>query len=143
MATAPTKMCYIPWMQWPDSFARSLPGREFNNSEDTTKARPRYFTITPDGKMQVYPTPDKKYIMHFYCNSAIQELDDELDSPFLPEHLHMMIVWKAVMEYAMYHVDRSVLERARSKYRVFKKLVEDRWMPDIKFITDALYRNLC
>jgi len=142
MSAAPTKLCYIPWMQWPDSFGRSLPGREYNNAEDARKGEPQYFTLTPDGQMLVHPTPDKKYIMHFYCTSAIQELSDDLDEPFLPEHLHLMIVWKALMEYALYHNDRSVFERARSKYRVYKKLLEDRYMPAMKFITDVLYRGI-
>lgn len=137
----PRKMFYVPWNRWPQIFGRTVSRREYNEEQDTQRI-PRWFTYTPDGMLQVYPRPDRLYEIQFWAPKAVQYLEEDTDEPFLEEHHRMAIVYRALMEYALYHDDRSVFERARNKWRSYKKSLEHRYMPDMAMRTDQLYKDL-
>lgn len=137
----PDRLFYVSWTSWPDMFARSESRQEYNVN-DTTEGKPRWYTVAPNGDMYVYPRPDQTYEIQFFAPKAIQTLEVDADEPILDEHYQLGIVYRALMEYALYHDDRSVFERARNKWRSYKKGMEYKYMPDMTFVTDALYRNV-
>lgn len=134
----PKQLYYIPWSHWPASYGRTLSGRVVNESE-LKRGTPQYITINPKGDLQLYPVPDKKYFLEFYPPKKSQTLVQDSDVPILPEEYHMIIVWRALMDYAMYHEDRSVFEKARSKYMFYKKRLEHSDMPEMTLVVDKLY----
>lgn len=136
----PRKLQYIPWSHWPDSYGRTHSGRVVAE-EVSRRGIPSYFTITPEGDLQLYPVPDQEYRLEFFPPKNIQTLQADADVPTLDEEYHMMIVWKALMDYAMYHEDRAIFEKARSKYMFYKKRLEHSDMPDMTLITDTLYNG--
>jgi hypothetical protein len=72
--------------------------------------RPIIFTVAPDRSMRLAPTPDAAYnvILEYYA--APQSLSASTDTPLLPVHYHMAIVYRAVMLYAA-HDDHPQLNQ--------------------------------
>ena len=134
----PTKIYYVSWTSWPMFFGRSSSMLE-HNVDAQKPSRPRFFTINPEGNVWLNCKPDSFYVATFFGPKKVQNLEENTDEPIMPEDLHMGIVWRALMEYGLYHDDRSVFERARSKWRTYKKLMERRLAPDVTLITHKLY----
>lgn len=139
---SPTKLCYIPWSSWASFMGKSQFHLDYNDQEEVI-GRPEYFTITPTGEVWIYPIPDAHYEINIFGPKKIQELSEDTDEPYLESEYRLAIVFRALMEYALYHEDRSVFERARNKYRSYKKALEHRYMPDINLNTSSLYRDIC
>lgn len=136
----PQKVTYVPWSSWPRVYGKTYSG-DLTVSQSGNTNTPRYYTVSPDGSMKMFPAPDKNYTMEFYAPKTIQTLSAEEDVPFIPEEYHHIIVWKCLMDYAMYHDDRGIFEKARNKYGVYKKRLESAEMPSVTLRTDSLYRN--
>ena len=141
MERVPKKLRYISYTDWPDVFGRSPAYREYNATVANKQGTPKWWTIDLQGRMYLYPTPDKVYTIEFTQPRVLQELQSEEDVPILPSEYHMMIVWRALMEYGFYHDDGSVLNKARAKYTLYKKRLESYEMPDVVLRTDSLYRS--
>lgn len=140
--SVPEKLHYVTWNRWPDVYGRYAAYRAYNINNDSTEGKPVWYTINPEGNLQVYPRPDKAYQIQFFAPKAIQELETDTDEPYLDEEYRLAIVFRSMMEYGLYHDDRTVFERARNKYRSYKKALEYRYMPDVHFATDQLYRDI-
>lgn len=139
--SVPDRIFYVTWNRWPEVFGRTKSRREYNSDDVTTEDTPRWFTISPKGDMHVYPRPDKEYQIEFFAPKTIQKLEINTDEPYLDEEYRLAIVFRALMEYSLYHDDRSVFERARNKYRSYKKYLEYRYLPDVGLVTDYLYKG--
>lgn len=137
----PLKVRYVSWNRWPDVFGRVTSRRQLNEDSQVERV-PVWYTVAPDGNMHVYPRPDKVYEIQFFAPKAVHYLEVDIDEPFIAEEYQMGIVYRALMEYGLYHDDRSVFERARNKWRSYKKVLEKIYMPDMNLRTDQLYRDL-
>lgn len=134
----PSKIYFVPWNSWNDSFGRSDAQLEYNDNQNI-EGRPRYFTIAPTGEIWLNPIPDVNYEMQFFGPTAVEELSNDSDTPFLPTDYHDMIVWRAVREYALYHNDTGTAERASVKYTFFKKALDDEYLPHMTKKMDGFY----
>lgn len=78
---------------------------------------PKYVTETPDGLLQMYPPPNKNYVITFDYVRTPQTLTDDADTPTgLPARHQQVIVWKAVMEYALFDEQPALKAKAERRY---------------------------
>lgn len=78
---------------------------------------PRFVTETPDGLLQLYPPPNRNYVLYFDYVKNPQTFALDGDTPTgLPDRYHQIIVWKAVMEFALYDEQGALRARAERKY---------------------------
>lgn len=93
---------------------------------------PRYVAEGPDGKLYFWPRPDKPYSLMYTYSRGITDLVDYDDVPWpIPEDLQLIIVWKAIMEYAQYDQKDRTFLRARDKYRFYNNKLEETLLPDV------------
>lgn len=87
------------------------------------------FTERPDGKLVYYPRPNVAMTaVHEYYRKP-EVLVDPTDVPRMPADLHMAIVWKAVMYYADFNKDWSLLESAEEHYDKLMDPATSRYAP--------------
>lgn len=138
----PSRIYFVPWNNWKDKFGRSNIQLEYND-EKNVEGRPQWFTIAPTGELWLSPIPtaSTNYEMEFFGPTDIQDLSNDSDTPVLPERYHDMIVWKAAYEFHSYHTDAAGMERARQKYMMYKKLLDEEYLTQITLDPTALYRS--
>lgn len=104
------------------SEARKLYYKEYRDFEDEfkdidTPGEPSYITITPDKKLRVYPIPDDVYVLTAKAFNVPQTLAANTDTPTgLPDEFHMVIMWKALMDYGGFEEAGSVFQHANIRY---------------------------
>lgn len=81
----------LRWMDWDRFFITQMRGPR---SIETGK--PEIFTIGPDGKLYLSPTPDKAYKLRGLYRKGIQALAANEDTPDMPERFHDVIVEAAL-----------------------------------------------
>ena len=96
----------------------------------TTEAKaqvgpPRYYSITPDGNMAVYPVPDKDYRLYFIAPKVPQVLEVDADEiSVIPEWMIKGVIWRGILNYALSIQDSNMIEMARVRYNPYKKWLE-------------------
>lgn len=80
---------FVEWEQWR--------GGMYDRSGAT--GTPSRFTVLPNGKLRLYPTPDADVSLQLTYQRVVQELAEDGDVPILPEGHHTAIVWRALMYY--------------------------------------------
>ena len=94
-----------------------------------TEFRPKYFFAAPvstrpqivtytafDNSIQFDATPDAAYIVALPYYMTAEKLAADADVPTLPEELHWLIVWRAVMLYAAYDNAPGLYQNASANY---------------------------
>lgn len=83
----------------------------------TPAAKPIYFTVRRGDKaLLVAPQADAQYTLFFDYWSAPIGLEDNNDVPIYPVEFHMIGVYKAMIDYALYESAPEVLRRAQDRY---------------------------
>lgn len=127
-----TLLCYSTWDQWKQNLDRSQKLKE--------PAQPAFVARSPEGIFRVWPRADKDYYVFATGTLEPQMLEQDSDIPVsLPDRYHNGIVWRAIVDFALYHSDASMLEMARMKYRPYKKWLERREAPEMSLDTTRLY----
>lgn len=124
-----TPLVYMPWNDWSWSIDAWAGGR----------GEPEYITVTPDGDFEVWPRPDKQYVLSFTytkTDGTLSAHDDEPD--LLPARYHDILVWMTVRKSGMYDRDRTIVGRADEHIRLYRNSMEKTLMPDITF-ADSRY----
>jgi hypothetical protein len=76
----------------------------------------QYWTISPSDQFLVGPAPDSA---HFLRADYIKDYTDMVadgDVPALPTRFHMLVVWRALMEYGGFDAAGEVYQRAEKNY---------------------------
>lgn len=134
----PSPIYFVPWNNWQEKLGRNDLQLEYNDEKDI-EGRPQHFTVAPTGELWLNPIPDLEYEMGFIGPTAIQELSADTDTPTLPEAYHDMIMWKAVMDYGMYHSDVASINRGESHYTAYKKNLDQEYLPHMTKRTSQFY----
>lgn len=92
-ASASQPVWFVEWEHWRG-------GRYEHGGGAEVSGMPGYFTIMPDSKLRLYPTPDAAIDLTLSYQRALQELAEDLDEPIMPPRHHTAIVWRALMYYA-------------------------------------------
>lgn len=64
---------------------------------DTSTGSPAYFTIQPDNKIRIGPTPDGAYTISYDYYRSGHTLVTDSDTPLIPAQFHRAIVGRALM----------------------------------------------
>jgi hypothetical protein len=87
---------------------------------------PTRWSISPDNKMLLGPTPDKVYHVRFDYQTPVVTLAADTDEPTMPEDYHMVIVWESLKSVAGFDNAPEVYARAQAEYEsVFNDLWRD------------------
>lgn len=112
-----------------------LPYSTYSNrgyERNAVPGTPRYVTETPDGLLQMYPPPDRNYVITFDYVKTPQTFSDDADTPTgLDDRHHQVIVWKALMEYALYDEQPALRARAERRYEDLYRLLRRDALPKI------------
>jgi len=117
---------HLTYYPWPDFKRMFL----FSTSRTTT-GRPTHFTIKPDKSIVFYPVPDDAYTVVGEYFKRAQVLAADADEPLLPEQYHMLIVWQAIVSYAVYEAAPEVYAGAKEKIRLYLPQLESDSTPTI------------
>lgn len=122
-AATPTDYTLLQWLDYPRFQATFLrPGQQ--------AGVPQYWSESPDGKLLLGPTPDRDLSISIDYFDAEQVLASDLDEPAMPSAHHMVIVWKALQEVAMFDAAPDVMQRAAKNYAAeFDDLLERQGEP--------------
>lgn len=102
------------------------------NSTRSLNARPIAFAVKPNSKdFMLGPKPDGVYevIGEYQTLPVSMSLDD--DVPGLPTHLHMLIVYKAMLSYGLYESAPEVIQRADIQYSRLLSQLEREQLPEM------------
>lgn len=99
----------LTWMDY-DSFRKAfLTGYH-------TPGSVQYWSISPSEELLIGPTPDSA---HFVRSDYIKDYTDmaaDADTVLIPPRFHMLIVWRALMEYGGFDAAGEVYQRAERNY---------------------------
>lgn len=118
-------IAYMPF----NLFTTSYP--EYPNSN---LGKPMVITNTPDGNYDFWPRPDNHYVVKYNYTKAVNELSLTTDVPLnLPTEYHDIIVWKALMFYAHFDNNPTLMKHALQRYAFYRNRMERRLMPQVTF----------
>lgn len=125
-STGVTDETFMTFMDWP-SFRDS---RLFGANRSVT-GKPIEFSIRPSNKaMALFGIPDAVYTMVGEYWKRAQSMSENTDEPLIPSQFHMIIVWRALMEYATYENAPEAYAKGESNYRrMLVKLEGDQLPP--------------
>jgi hypothetical protein len=95
------------------------------NLQRVLQGRPMVFAIRPNGKeLLLGPLPDAQYTVVGEYQTLPVRLSGDSDTPSLPEHLHMIIVYKAMEYYGLFESAPEVLSRGKQQYTTLMAQLE-------------------
>jgi len=88
--------------------------------------RPTGYAVRPDGVFVFNTLPDHAYNVVYEYYSTPAYLVNNIDVPAIPQRFHMLIVWGALMEYALFDEAVELAQKARINYeQIYAELVRD------------------
>lgn len=93
---------------------------------------PQYWTVRPDNKIQFAPVPDGLYQMDFEYYKKPVDLSASTDTPELPQHLHMAIVYLALYHYGVFEEAPSVMQMATVNYNKYLLQISNECLPEMR-----------
>lgn len=116
-------LTYVTWSTWNDSF------------ESTgVLGEPTVITTTPTGLFDLWPRPDKEYLLKFTYTADQDSLTVADDTPDrLDRNYHKAIVWRAVMDFADGDGQRNLFFKAKRKWDWYEQRMGRNLMPTLSF----------
>lgn len=94
--------------------------------------RPVVFAVRPNAKaILLGQIPDDVYQISGEYQVLPSDLSLDTDVPELPEHLHMVIVYKAMQSYGLYESAPEVLMRGEAEYSRLMNQLEREQLPEV------------
>lgn len=76
----------------------------------------QYWSISPAEEFLVGPTPDSAHFIRADYIKDYTDMTADSDIPLIPARWHMLIVWRALMEYGGFDAATEVYQRAERNY---------------------------
>lgn len=119
-------LSYMPYETWRDTYQYG--------AMRLTKSRPVAITITPDQSIGLGLTPDTAgYTVVGDYFKTPSEMTVDTDVPGLPARYHMLIVYQAMVYYAMYEEDEYLRQMAETQYRRMMASMTIAQLPEVRF----------
>lgn len=97
-----------------------------------TPGRPMVFAVNPKGKGLLFgPVPDRDYTVEGEYQRVPFAFELDTDTPDMPEHLHIMIVYKAMQYYGYYEAANEVLARGERMFKALESQLDREQLPRI------------
>lgn len=77
-----------------------------------------YWSISPSEEFLLGPAPDGPHFVRADYVKDYTDLSADGDTPTMPSRFHMMIVWRALVEYGGFDAAGEVYQRADQNYRL-------------------------
>lgn len=87
----------------------------FTIGEQTTGCA-QYWSISPNDEFLLGPAPDTAHFIRADYVKDYTSMTLDADVPAIPARFHMLIVWRALMEYGGFDAAGEVLQRASTNY---------------------------
>lgn len=108
-----------------------------NNYKTVPNGRPSAYSVRPDGIVVFNAKPTAAYTIDYESHSVPAYMVNNIDVPGMPARFHMMIVWGALAEYAMFDEAPELIQKARINYeQTLAELVLDQTPP--MFLPEAI-----
>lgn len=121
---------YVTWPQWLTMY----------DDFYATPGHPLVVSKGTDGSLYFYPTPDGLYDVTFNYSRGVAPLEQWNDIPTaLPDEHHLLLVWKALIEFADFNNDRQLFARANKKYQERLGWLMRDYLPEMKFDLSRFY----
>lgn len=102
----------LPYMDY-DSF-RDL---YMMGSSRNIKQKPNVFTLDSQRNMLLGHTPEAQYVVSGECYAMPTEFKNDDDMPAMPSQYHMLIVYRAMMNYGQYEAAPEVFQQGFGEYK--------------------------
>lgn len=114
------RVSHVPWNVYQNRFELIAGNR----------GRPMVVSTAPDGSLELWPRPDKQYVIHFTYTKTDSVMSLYGDTPSaLPARYHEIVAWMAVHKSGMYDRDRTITSRADTRIKYFRNAMERNLMP--------------
>lgn len=124
------KLRYAQWEKWALEYEYA----------PWAEGTPEYITETSQGTYDLYPRPDREYIISFDFTRMYDQLVNHNDMPTdIPEQYEDYLVWGAVMEYADFDSNPKVGARALKKLEKYNYLLERDFLEMPRFEGSRFY----
>lgn len=118
--------------KWP---LRWLPWEKFRSAfelRESAAAAPRYWSISPEEKLAIGPTPDGIYSINAsYYRGPLELTENESLPTGLPAEYHLILVWGALMQVANFDAAPEVYTRAFTNFENMDTELRHRFGPRI------------
>lgn len=81
-----------------------------------TAGNVQYWSVSPDEAFLIGPAPDSAHFIRADYIKDYTDLTADADIPVIPTRFHMIIVWRALLEYGGFDAAGEVAQRASSNY---------------------------
>lgn len=123
---------FVDWDLWQSAINGWAGGR----------GMPGLITRAPDGDYEVYPRPNKAYVLNFTYNTTDGSLSAHGDTPSnLPTRFHPLLYWMAVEKAGMYDRDRALASKAQKEIMFYRQRLETAAMPRMNFAQSVYNRE--
>lgn len=85
---------------------------------DQTPGVSTYWSISPSEEFLLGPAPDSAHFIRADYVKDYTDLAADGDVPAMPARFHMLIVWRALLEYGGYDAASEVYQRAQQNYQL-------------------------
>ncbi len=114
-------LTYLPWEDFRD--------RYLFGAQRAVQGAPVHFTVKPDKTLAFGPVPDDAYTVLGEYYKAPSTLVADGDEPTIAEEHHMLLVWYALRDYALYESAPEVLTRANAEIKRERQWLESDQLP--------------
>lgn len=94
--------------------------------------RPTEMAIKPNGRVVFNASPDQGYTLSYEYWKKPAPLVNGIDAPSLPERYHMVIVWLALMEYAVFDEAPELFQKGKSNSKRLLAGLKRETLPKLK-----------
>lgn len=117
----------IPYMVCDGSVLTEISYEDYRSTYPSlSDGKPSAFAIRPDGKVAFNALPDAAYDLTYEYYKKPTYMSENIDVPSMPERFHMLIVWHALREYAVFDEAPELVQKADLNFaQVYAELVLD------------------
>jgi hypothetical protein len=116
-------LVYIPRGNWSDWYETAY----------GAFGTPRYITTALNGNYELWPRPDKQYVLKFNYSASPINMSAYTDTTNLPSFYEDAIVWRAVLYYAQFEGLPAVEAKANKRYKFYKRILDANHKPKYAF----------
>lgn len=98
----------------------------------TSLAQPLQVAVAPNKNLLLGSPPVDAYTCHGEYYKLPHEMLLDADIPNIPPRFHMIIVYRAMMDYGLFEAAPEVIQRGQSGYDLMMKKLEDDQLMDVE-----------
>ena len=121
-----------------EQFLEYSPWDEFRvaylfGSNRTVQGRPVVVTVKPNNSLALWQLPDAVYTVTGEYYKTPDVLSGDSDTPIIPTRFHMIIVWRALMDYGAFQAADEKYAHGQNEYTRLMRMMELDQLEDFLF----------